>query len=54
MTLGTMLTVIAGTPNARTISPCVAVPLTMSCVVNRRNAARSAVAWVKTGRWPLR
>ena len=47
-------TVPRGTPKARAISPCVAVPLTISCVVKNRKLAKSAVAWVKTGRWPLR
>jgi hypothetical protein len=48
------LTVVIGTPKAWTISPWLAVPLTISWVVNNRKLAKSLVAWVNTGKWPLK
>src|ERR1700733_13012843 len=48
------LTVVNGSPKACTICPCVAVPLTMSCVVKKRKLAKSSTGWLKTGRWPLK
>jgi len=47
-------TLTKGTPKAREISLCEALPLAMSWLVKNRNEAMSVTGWLKTGRCPLK
>jgi hypothetical protein len=47
-------TLTRGTPKAREISLCEALPLAMSWLVKKRNEAMSVTGWLKTGRCPLK
>jgi len=47
-------TLTKGTPKAREISLCEALPLAMSWLVKNRNEAISVTGWLKTGRCPLK
>jgi hypothetical protein len=48
------LRLIFGTPKARAISACLALPLTQNCAVIIRNEAMSSSSWLNTGMLPLK